>query len=66
VKTVDASVYCATYENLTSGTYYVRVKAATTTGLTDPSQTVMVILNDNTAISQIPVDGFNCFVRKNG
>jgi uncharacterized lipoprotein YddW (UPF0748 family) len=66
VKTVDASVYCATYESLTSGTYYVRVKAATTTGLTDPSQTVMVILNDNTAVRQVTVDGLNCYVQRNG
>jgi len=66
VKTVDASTYCATYESLTSSTYYVRVKAATNTGLTDPSQTVMVVLNDNTAVHQVSIDGLNCYVQRNG
>ena len=66
VKTVDASAYCALYENLTAATYYLRVKAATTTGLTNPSETVSVILNENSDIYQIGDKQLKCFVRSNG
>ncbi|MHB9141147.1 MAG: family 10 glycosylhydrolase [Paludibacter sp.] len=66
VKSVDASTYCALYENLTAATYYLRVKAATNEGLTDPSATVTVILNDNTSVDQIQDENLKCFVRTNG
>jgi len=50
VKTVDAYTYCTIYEQLTNNTYYIRVKATTPDGLTEASDTVMVILKDNTSI----------------
>ena len=65
VKTVDPNVYCATYETLTAGTYYVRVKAANNVGLTDPSSVVTVVLNDNTDIEYLNNVDIKCFIRTN-
>ncbi len=66
VKSVDASTYCALYENLTAATYYLRVKAATNDGLTNPSETVSIILNDNSGIDQVGDKQLKCFVRSTG
>lgn len=64
VKTVDAYTYCLTYENLAAATYYIRVKAANNTGLTDPSAVVSVVLNDNTDIKGNSFEGLTCFLDK--
>lgn len=63
VKTVDANMYCATYETLTAATYYIRVKAASNDGLTNPSPVVTIILNDNTDIDNLSNVDMKCFVR---
>lgn len=44
LKTVDPSTYKAVYTNLTEGTYYLRVRALNSTGLTEPSNYVTVNL----------------------
>ena len=44
LKTVDASTYRAGYTNLTDGTYYLRVRALNSTGITEPSDYVSVQL----------------------
>jgi uncharacterized lipoprotein YddW (UPF0748 family) len=66
VKTVDVSTFCAQYDNLTAATYYIRVKASTNTGLTNPSETVSVILNDNSDVKQIGNAELKCFVQSYG
>jgi len=66
VKSVDAYTFCATYDGLTSGTYYLRVKAVNSTGFTSPSTVISVILNDNTDVLQPGTGNIRCFVDKSG
>ncbi len=66
VKSVDAYTFCTTYDNLTTATYYIRVKATTNTGLTDPSSFITVNLNDNTGVESIQYDKLKCYVRSDG
>lgn len=58
LKSVDAFTYKAIFDNLTDGTYYVRVRALNSTGLTDPSQSVMVNLKN---LSTVPDVNENTF-----
>lgn len=58
VKSVDAFVYEAVFDNLTDGTYYVRVKALNSTGFTDPSQSVMVNLKNISAVPDVNENAF--------
>ena len=51
LKSVDANTYNAVYNNLSDGTYYVRVRALNSTGLTDPS--------DFASVQLINASGFN-------
>lgn len=44
LKSVDAFTYSVVYSDLDVGTYYVRVRAKNSDGLTDPSETVKVYL----------------------
>jgi uncharacterized lipoprotein YddW (UPF0748 family) len=45
VKSTAWNVYCATFTNLQPGTWYLRVKANNSTGLTDPSAYITVNLS---------------------
>jgi uncharacterized lipoprotein YddW (UPF0748 family) len=50
LKSVDAFVYSTVYENLSASTYYVRVKAKDSKGLTEPSPYVTVYLTGQSGI----------------
>lgn len=63
VLTTDAYTYCVSYDNLAANTYYVQVKATTTTGLTTPSTAVSFVLNDKTPVEEIGSSDFNCYIR---
>jgi len=53
LKTVDAFTYSVVYSDLSDGTYYLRVKALNSTGLTDPSEFVTVYLNNTSSVPDI-------------
>ncbi|GHV57790.1 hypothetical protein FACS1894182_07600 [Bacteroidia bacterium] len=53
LKAVDAFIYSMVYENLNAGTYYVRVKAKDSKGLTDASPYVTVYLTGQSGIFDI-------------
>lgn len=63
LKTVDAYTYCTTYDALTAGTYYVRVRAATNSGLTEPSVYSTVLLTDDTSINDLFLSQLKCYIR---
>jgi len=58
LKTVDAFTYNTVYSNLSDGTYYLRVKALNSTGLTEPSTVVTVQLSNTSAVPDINVLAF--------
>ncbi len=66
VKNIDSNTFCGTYDALAPATYYVRVKGISSTGLTEPSNTVSVILTDETAITEIYLSDLKCYIRSNG
>lgn len=66
VKNVDSNSYCGTYDGLAPATYYVRVKAISSKDVTEPSNTVSVVLSDETALSEISLADLKCFIRSNG
>lgn len=53
LKTVDAFTYSAVYNNLSDGTYYLRVKALNSTGLTEPSDFVTVYVNSTSDVTDV-------------
>ncbi len=53
LKAVDANTYKAVYNNLTDGTYYLRVRALNSTGMTNPSDFVTVLLKNTSGIHDI-------------
>lgn len=53
LKPVDAFTYSALFNNLVPGTYYLRVKALNSTGLSDPSEAVMVNLLEPTSTKEL-------------
>ena len=53
LKSVDAFTYSAVFGNLNQGTYYLRVRALDSEGLTDPSQYITVHLTDNVEIPDV-------------
>jgi hypothetical protein len=57
LKSVDAFTYSAVYSGLGAGTYYVRVRAQNSGGMTEPSEYVTVYLNP-TAIRDINAPEF--------
>jgi len=63
IKTVDAYTYCTSFDALTAGTYYVRVKATTNNGLTEASAVSNVVLNGNTAIDELNYGHLKCYIR---
>ncbi len=65
LKTLDANTYCTTFDALTASTYYVRVRALTSTGTTEPSATATVVLTDNTAITDLNSANLKCFISNN-
>lgn len=65
LKTLDAVTYCTTYDALTPATYYVRVRALTNNGMTEPSTAATINLTDNTAISSLEKNGLTCYFKTN-
>lgn len=61
LKSVDAFVYQVIYDNLTDGTYYLRVRAKNSEGLTDPSTHVTINLI-NTSDVQNPGSSDFCYL----
>ena len=57
-KTVDAFTYSAIFNNLEVGTYYLRVKAFNSEGLSEPSEIVTVNLTGSTAIKELNASAF--------
>ena len=57
-KTVDAFTYNAVYSNLDDGTYYLRVRALNSAGMTEPSEYVMVSLNNTSAVHGVDATDF--------
>ncbi|MFZ4581657.1 MAG: family 10 glycosylhydrolase [Paludibacter sp.] len=66
LKTVDSNTSCITFDALTAATYYVRVRALTSSGVTEPSTTATVVLTDNTALTESYLADLKCFIRTNG
>ena len=58
LKSVDAFVYSTVYGDLNPGTYYLRVRARNSEGLTEPSEFITVYLTDPTAIQDIVASEF--------
>ncbi len=50
LQSVDAFIYSTVYSNLNEGTYYLRVRAKNSDGLTEPSAFVTVYLKSSSAI----------------
>ncbi len=63
LKTVDAVTLCTSYDALTPSTYYVRVRALTNSGMTEPSTAATVNLTDNTAVPKTEHNGLKCFFK---
>jgi len=66
LKTLDANTYCTTFDALTAATYYVRVRALMSSGMTEPSTSANVILTDETALSDLYLENLKCFIQTNG
>ena len=71
LKTVDAFVYSTIFSDLDAGTYYLRVRARNSDGLTEPSEYVTVYLTGVTDIQDVATPEFcynycdaagNCFI----
>jgi uncharacterized lipoprotein YddW (UPF0748 family) len=58
LKSVDAFVYSAVYSGLNPGTYYVRVRAKNSEGLTEPTEFVTVQLITQSAIPDVNASGW--------
>ena len=65
LKTVDANTYCTTFDALTAATYFIRVKALTSTGLTEASNISSVVLSDQTAVPESYLANLKCFISSN-
>jgi len=67
VRNLDAFTYCTTFENLSSGNYYFRVRALRVSDTTEPSTMVMVTLDEFLSI-QNPYqnNSLKCFVLYDG
>lgn len=61
LKSVDAFVYNAVFESLSDGTYYLRVRAKNSEGLTEPSTYVTVNLKNTSAVHN-PVSSDFCYL----
>lgn len=58
LRSVDAFTYSAVYSNLSDGTYYLRVRALNSTGLTDPSDYITVQLNTISSVHDNDASAF--------
>jgi uncharacterized lipoprotein YddW (UPF0748 family) len=58
LKSVDAFVYSTVYENLDAGTYYIRVRAKDSEGLTEPSPYVTVYLTGSSDVPEVNATEF--------
>jgi len=58
LKSVSAFIYSTVYSNLNEGTYYLRVRAINSDGLTGPSTSVTVYLKNTSAVHDISVSDF--------
>lgn len=63
LKTLDANTYCTIFDALTTATYYVRVRALTSSGMTEPSSTSTVVLTANTALSDLIPSNLKCYIK---
>jgi len=63
LKNVDANTYCTVLDNLASSSYYIRVRALSSSGTTEPSTIVNVVLNTNTSIEENEISHLKCFTR---
>ncbi|MCE5175890.1 MAG: family 10 glycosylhydrolase [Bacteroidales bacterium] len=55
---VDAFTYKVVYTGLDEGTYYLRVRAKNSVGLTEPSASVMVYLKNTSAVHDVTASDF--------
>ena len=58
LKSVNAFIYSTVYSNLNEGTYYLRVRAINSDGLTGPSASVKVYLRSTSALHNINASDF--------
>jgi len=58
LKSVDAFIYSTVYSNLNEGTYYLRVRAKNSDGLTEPSSSVTVYLKSTSAVHDVNASDF--------
>lgn len=65
LKTVDANTYCTTFEALTAATFFIRVKALTSTGLTEASNVASVVLSGQTSVPESYLANLKCFISSN-
>lgn len=65
IKTAEWDQTCTIYDNLATGTWYARVKAGYSAGLTNPSATVSVFLNGQTGVEDIESTDF-CYAYYDG
>lgn len=61
LKSVDSFTYRAVYSNLSDGTYYLRVRALNSAGLTEPSESVTVYLKNVLGVPEIN-NSRSCYV----
>jgi len=66
IKSVSAYTYCATYENLSAATYYIRLKAINSIGLTEPSPVISVVLSEGTGLNDTSLSGVYCYLKISG
>ena len=58
LQAVDAFIYSTVFSDLEAGTYYLRVRARNSEGLTEPSESVAVYLTGTSAIQGIDMPEF--------
>ena len=67
VRNLDAFTYCTTFENLSSGNYFFRVRALRASDTTEPSTTVSVTLDEFLSIlNPSQNNSLKCFVLNDG
>lgn len=65
LRNTDAFTYCYTYEGLTAGIYYLRVRAIRAEDLSEPSAVVKVVLTPATKLETVNVNPFTCILTSN-
>lgn len=62
VRTTDALTFCTTFENLSTGVYFVRLRALRTTDMTNTSEVVSITLDPLSNISNLLDEHMYCIV----